>query len=74
VGYPNDVKGYRLIDPSTDRLIIESSVKFDESPFHAPPVQHADTLVPPLVPGIRDDDSIHSDSNSDSKDSVHGVE
>jgi hypothetical protein len=26
VGYPDDVKGYRLIHPSTDRVIIERSV------------------------------------------------
>jgi hypothetical protein len=77
VGYPDDVKGYRLIDPSTDRLIIEHSVQFEEIPSHAPPEQHADTLVLPSVADIRDDDSIHSDatySNSYSKDFVHGVE
>jgi hypothetical protein len=28
VGYPDGVKGYKLIDPSTDRLIIERSVQF----------------------------------------------
>jgi hypothetical protein len=45
--------------------------------LHAPPVQHADTLVLPSVPDIRDDDSIHSDatySDSDSEDYEHGVE
>jgi hypothetical protein len=71
------VKGYRLIDPSTNWLIIECNVQFEEIPLHAPPVQHADTLVLPSVPDIRDDDSIHSDatySDSDSKDFVHGVE
>jgi hypothetical protein len=57
VGYPDDVKGYILIDPSTDRLIIEHTAQFEESPFHAPPVQHAKTLVLPSVPDIRDDDS-----------------
>jgi hypothetical protein len=41
LGYPDDVKGYKLIDPSIDRLIIEHSVHFEESPLHAPPVQHA---------------------------------
>jgi hypothetical protein len=62
VGYPDDVKGYMLIDPSTDWLIIEHNVQFEESPLHAPPVQHANTLVLPSVPNIRDDDSIHSDA------------
>jgi hypothetical protein len=62
VGYPNDVKGYRLIHPSTDWLIIECNVQFEESPLHAPPVQHAETHVLPSVPDIRDDDSTHSDA------------
>jgi hypothetical protein len=71
VGYPDDVKGYMLIDPSTDRLIIERIVQFKESPLHAPLVQHAETCVIPLVPDIRDYDSIHSNatySDSYSKD------
>jgi hypothetical protein len=60
VGYLDDVKGYRLIDPSTDRLIIECSVQFEENPLHAPPVEHVYTLVIPSVLDIIDDDSIHS--------------
>ena len=36
VGYPDDVKGYRLIDLSSDQLIIEHSVQFKESVSHAP--------------------------------------
>jgi hypothetical protein len=56
VGYPNDVKGYRSIDPSIDRLIIEHNVQFEECHLHAPPVQHVETLVLPSVPDIRDDD------------------
>jgi hypothetical protein len=77
VGYPDDVKGYMLIHPSTYRLIIEHNVKFEESPLHAPPVQHADTLVLPSVPDIIDDDSIHSDAtylDIDSEDYVHAEE
>ena len=35
-GYPDGVKGYHLIDPSSDRLIIERSVQFEESDSHAP--------------------------------------
>jgi hypothetical protein len=31
VGYPDGVKGYQLIDLSSDRLIIEHSVQFEES-------------------------------------------
>jgi hypothetical protein len=77
VGYLDDVKGYRLIDTSINQLTIEHSVQFEESPLHAPPLQHANTLVLPSVPDIIDDDAIHSDATyleSDSKDYVHGVE
>jgi hypothetical protein len=77
VGYPDDVKGYILIYPSTDRLIIERTFQFEESPFHAPPGKHAETLVLPLVPDIRDDDSTHLDatySDTDSEDYVHADE
>ena len=77
MGYPDDVKGYRLIDPSTNQLIIERIVQFAESPLHASPVKHAETLVLPSVPDIRDDDSTHSDatySDIDSNDFVHANE
>jgi hypothetical protein len=69
VGYPDDVKGYILIDPSTYRIIIEHSVQFEESPLHAPPVKHVETRVLPLVPDIRDDDSTHSDATYSDEDS-----
>jgi hypothetical protein len=36
VGYPDGVKGYKLIDISLDHLIIESSVQFEESVSHVP--------------------------------------
>jgi hypothetical protein len=58
MGYPDDMKGYKLIDPSTDWLIIKRNVQFEESPLHAPPLQHSDTLLLPSVPDIRDDNSI----------------
>jgi hypothetical protein len=71
VGYPDGVKGYRLIDTSTDRLIIERSVQFEESILHAPQEPHADTFV---LPPVIDDEHAHDDSSSnesyDSKDSV----
>jgi hypothetical protein len=74
VGYPYDVKGYRLIDPSKYQFIIERNVQFEESPLHAPPMKHEETLVLPLVPYIRDDDSTHSDAtylDTYSEDSIH---
>jgi hypothetical protein len=36
VACPDSVKGYRLIDLSSDRLIIERSVQFNESVSHVP--------------------------------------
>jgi hypothetical protein len=32
VGYRDGVKGYRLLDPSTNKLIVEHIVQFEESP------------------------------------------
>jgi hypothetical protein len=49
VGYPNGVKGYRLIDISLDRLIIERSFQFEEIFSHAPQQPHADTFILPPV-------------------------
>ena len=65
VGYPDGVKGYRLLIPSTDKLIIERSVKFEESLSHAPQVPHAGTFY---LPHVRDDDSVHSDADTDHAD------
>jgi hypothetical protein len=56
------VKGYRLIDLSSDCLIIECSVQFEEIVSHVPQQPHADTFVLPLV---RDDEHAHADSSSD---------
>jgi hypothetical protein len=49
VGYPDGVKGYRLIDLSLDRLIIDHSVQFKESVSHVPQQSHADTFSLPPV-------------------------
>jgi hypothetical protein len=62
VGYPDGVKGYRLIDLSSDRLIIDRSVQFEESVSHVPQQPHADTFV---LPPVRDDEHAHDDSSSD---------
>jgi hypothetical protein len=54
--------------------MIARIIQFEESPLHAPPVHHVNTLVLPSVPYIRDDDSTHSDatySDKDSDDFVH---
>jgi hypothetical protein len=77
VGYPDDVKGYKLIDPSTDLLIIEQTIQFEESPLHAFPLQYVDNLVLTSVIDIKDDDSTHSNatySDTDSKDFVDADE
>jgi hypothetical protein len=56
------VKGYRLIDLSSDRIIIESSVQFEESVSHVPQQLYADTFV---LPFVRDDEHAHANSSSD---------
>eukprot|EP00253_Pinus_taeda_P006200 PITA_06200 len=66
VGYPDGVKGYRLLIPSTDKLIIKRSVKFEESLSHAPQSPHADTFY---LPHVRDDDSVHSDVDAETESS-----
>jgi hypothetical protein len=61
VGYPNGVKGYRLIYLSLDRLIIERNVQFEESVSHVPQWPHADTFI--LTP-VQDDEDSHAESSS----------
>jgi hypothetical protein len=62
VGYLDGVKGYRLIDLSSDRLIIDQSVQFEESVSHVPQQPHVDTFV---LPPVRADEHAHVDSSSD---------
>jgi hypothetical protein len=62
VGYLDCVKEYKLIDISSDRLIIEESVQFEESVSHVPQQQHANTFI---LPPVRYDEHAHADSSSD---------
>jgi hypothetical protein len=55
------VKGYRLIDISSNRLINERSVQFEYNVSHVPQQPHANTFV---LPPIRDDEHAHVDSYS----------
>jgi hypothetical protein len=55
------VKGYIIIYISSDQLIIERSVQFEESVSHVPQQPHAYTFV---LPPIRDDEHAHADSFS----------
>jgi hypothetical protein len=70
VGYPDGVKGYRIIDLTSNWIIIEHSVKFEESVSHVPQQSHADTFI---LPHVRDDEHAHakysSDKSSDLEDS-----
>jgi hypothetical protein len=50
------VKGYRLIDLSSDWLIIERSVQFDEGVSHVPQQPHENTFT---LPPAQDDDHEH---------------
>jgi hypothetical protein len=52
VGFPDCVKGYRLIDLSSKWLIIERSVQFKESVSHVPQQPHVDTFI---LPPVRDE-------------------
>ena len=63
VGYPDGVKGYRLIDLSLDQLIIEHSVQLEEIDSHVPQQLHADTFALPLV---RDDEHVMQHHHSTS--------
>jgi hypothetical protein len=49
VGYLDDVKGYRLIDLSSDCLIIDHSVQFVESVSHVPQQPHVYTFILPPI-------------------------
>jgi hypothetical protein len=62
VRYLDDVKGYRLIDLSSDQLIIEHSFQFEESISRVPQQPHANTFI--LSP-VRDDEHAHANSSSD---------
>ena len=62
VGYPDGVKGYQLIDLSSDRLSIERSVQFEESVSHVPQQSNPDTFIPPPV---WDDEHAHVNSSLD---------
>jgi hypothetical protein len=62
VGYFDGVNGYRLIDLSSDRIIIEHSVKFKESVSHVPQQSHPNTFV---LPPVRYDEHAHGDSSLD---------
>jgi hypothetical protein len=56
------VKGYILINLSSDRLNIERSVQFEESVSHVPQQPHEDTFV---LPPVRDAEHAHVESSSD---------
>ena len=65
VGYPDGMKGYQLLISSTDKLIIERSVQFEESLSHVPQFTHADTFY---LPHDRDDDFVHSNADTEHAD------
>jgi hypothetical protein len=49
VGYPDSVKGYILIDISSDWIIIERSVSFKEGLSHVPQKSHSYTFILPPI-------------------------
>jgi hypothetical protein len=46
VGYPDNVKGYRLLDSHTEKFLVARSVKFEEESLHD---FSADLVEEPLV-------------------------
>jgi hypothetical protein len=62
VRYPDSVKRYKLIDLSSDQIIIGHSVQFKESISHVPQQPHANTFV---LAHVKDDEHAHADSSSD---------
>ena len=65
------MKGYRLIDLSSDRLIIERSVQFEESVSHVPQQSHADTFT---LPPVQDDENAHVDSSLDESSNLEDLD
>jgi hypothetical protein len=49
VGYPEGVKGYRLLDTTSDTLFIHRSFKFEEGPSQVLLEQSTPPSPPPLV-------------------------
>jgi hypothetical protein len=62
VGYLDGVKGYRLIDISSERLIIEQIFQFEESVLHVAQQPHPDIFV---LPPLRDDENADADNSLD---------
>jgi len=75
VGYPDGVKGYRLLHPTTHRLFIERSVQFEEgsSSSHSITSPTPSTLTLDSL-GIHDRSSEESDSPKQSSTSTSDVE
>jgi hypothetical protein len=55
------VKGYQLIELSSNQIIIEHSFQFEESVSHVPQQPHADTFT---LPPVRDDGHAHANTYS----------
>jgi len=75
VGYPYNMKGYKLFDLSTHTLLVSRDVVFHEDvfPFHAsfqsPHPQYHDLVLPLSISDYDDIDQLHSTSSN--PDSVH---
>jgi hypothetical protein len=65
------VKGYRLIELSLDRIIIEQSVKFEKSVSHAPQQLHVGTFI---IPHVRDDEHAHVEYSSEKSSNLEDLD
>lgn len=50
VGYSEQIKGYRILHPKTDKVTIRHSVYFDESPSSETPIPESCEVNMPSIP------------------------
>ena len=60
VGYPDGVKGYRLLHPTTHELFIERSVRFEEESSSSSPITSPSTIT---LETLQHDDSSSENLN-----------
>ena len=57
VRYDEYAKGYKIFDPSSDKIFIERSVQFEEEPMQEIKLAQGDCSHPPLHDDVSDDSS-----------------
>ena len=57
LGYDEYAKGYKIIDPSSQKTFIETSVEFEEDPMQEIELVKGECSHPPLNDDVSDDSS-----------------